>query len=278
MSETGKSRRSGKELSLDGKILGKTRAFRLSGKAEKLAEKILYDAEIQAMQEYANNVSIVRLKFNDHGPVHMRTVAHNALIMMDLIRRAGVKTSLETEEAGSFEDSLSAVICGALLHDLGMAIGRQDHELHSVYLAHPILDRILRDVYETDYQKITIIRSLALEAIAGHMGNRSIYSLEAGIVQVADGCDMKKGRARIPLAIAGSPRMGDIHQYSANSIEELAIGPGNEKPISIRVDMSSEVGLFQVEEVLLNKIAAGTAKSYIEMYAVLNGGKPKRYL
>jgi metal-dependent HD superfamily phosphatase/phosphodiesterase len=110
------------------------------------------------------------------------------------------------------------------------------------------------------------------------MGNRSIYSLEAGIVQVADGCDMKKGRARIPLAMGGSPRVGDIHQYSANSIEELSIEPGTEKPISIRVDMSSEVGLFQVEEVLLNKIAAGTAKSYIELYAVLNGGKPKRYL
>jgi metal-dependent HD superfamily phosphatase/phosphodiesterase len=278
MVEAGKSRRSGKELSLDGKILEKVKAFCLSGKAEKLAEKILYDGEIQAMQEYANNVSIVRLKFNDHGPVHMRTVAHNALIMMDLIRRAGVKTSLETEEAGDFEDSLSAVLCGALLHDLGMAIGRQDHELHSTYLAYPILDRILKDVYETDCQKITIIRSLALEAIAGHMGNRSIYSLEAGIVQVADGCDMKKGRARIPLAIAGSPRVGDIHQYSANAIQELTIGPGNEKPISIRVDMSSEVGLFQVEEVLLNKIAAGTAKSYIELYAVLNGGEPKRYL
>ncbi|MDR2313680.1 MAG: HD domain-containing protein [Spirochaetaceae bacterium] len=278
MGETGKSRRSGKELALDGKILEKVKAFRLSEKIEKLTEKILYDEEIQAMQEYANNVSIVRLKFNDHGPVHMRTVAHNALIMMDLIRRAGVKTSLEAEETGSFEDSLSAVLCGALLHDLGMAIGRQDHELHSAYLAHPILDRVLRDVYKTDYQKITIIRSLALEAIAGHMGNRSIYSLEAGIVQVADGCDMKKGRARIPLAIAGSPRVGDIHQYSANSIEELSIGPGKEKPISIRVNMSSEVGLFQVEEVLLNKIAAGTAKSYIELYAVLNDGAPKRYL
>jgi metal-dependent HD superfamily phosphatase/phosphodiesterase len=42
--------------------------------------------------------------------------------------------------------------------------------------------------------------------------------------------------------------------------------------------MSSEVGLFQVEEVLLNKIASGTAKSYIELYAILKGGGPKRYL
>jgi len=270
--------KSGKELSLDAKILEKIRSLNLSGKTEQLAEFLLKDDEIQAMQEYANVVTIVRLKYNDHGPVHMRTVALNSLIMMELIRRADVKTSLEKEEAGDFEDSLSAVLCGAFLHDIGMAVGRQDHELHSIYMAYPILSRILSEVYNQSTQKKVMIRSLALEAIAGHMGTRTIHSLEAGIVQVADGCDMKKGRARIPMAIAEGPRIGDIHQYSAHAIEELAIEAGKEKPISIRVGMSSEVGLFQVEEVLLNKIASGTAKSYIELYAILDGSEPKRYL
>jgi metal-dependent HD superfamily phosphatase/phosphodiesterase len=284
--EKGAAVKSGKELAMDSKILEKVRSFTigssgvkpLSKKIEQLAELLLSDAEIQAMQEYANTVSIGRLKYNDHGPVHMRTVALNSLIMMDLIRRAGVKTNLEIEESGDFEDSLAAVLCGAFLHDTGMCIGRQDHELHSAYMAYPILGRILAAVYDKTIQKQVMIRSLALEAISGHMGNRSINSLEAGIVQVADGCDMKKGRARIPLALGGSPRMGDIHQYSANAIEELTIEGGKEKPISIRVNMSSEVGLFQVEEVLLNKIASGTAKSHIELYAILNGGEPKRYL
>ncbi|MDR2551991.1 MAG: HD domain-containing protein [Treponema sp.] len=270
--------KSAKELALDGRILKRVRAFGLAGKAERLAEILLGDEEIQAMQEYANTVSIVRLKYNDHGPVHMRIVALNALIMMDLLRQASVKTSLETEECGDFEDSLSAVLAGALLHDTGMCIGRQDHELHSAYMAFPLISRILAGVYEKNIQKQVMIRSLALEAISGHMGNRAIHSLEAGIVQIADGCDMKKGRARIPLAMAGGPRIGDIHQYSAHAIEELTIEAGREKPISIRVDMTSEVGLFQVEEVLLTKIASGTAKGCIELYAVLQGGEPKRYL
>ena len=270
--------KSGKELALDTKILDKIKRFNLSDKTTALAEKLLGDEEIQAMQEYANVVSIVRLKYNDHGPVHMRTVTLNALIMMDLLRRAGVKTSLEKEETGGFEESLQGVLCGAFLHDMGMGVGRQDHELHSIYMAYPILGRILGTVHPENIHKQVMIRSLALEAISGHMGTRTIHSLEAGIVQVADGCDMKKGRARIPLAIAGSPRVGDIHQYSAGAIEELTIEGGREKPISIRVDMTSEVGLFQVEEVLLNKIASGTAKSYIELYAILNGGEPKRYL
>jgi metal-dependent HD superfamily phosphatase/phosphodiesterase len=110
------------------------------------------------------------------------------------------------------------------------------------------------------------------------MGNRTIHSLEAGIILIADGCDMTKGRARIPLAISSGPRVGDIHQYSANSIEEVKLLAGEEKPIRIEVYMSSEVGLFQVEEVLLGKISVSPARKYIELYALINNGNPKRYL
>jgi metal-dependent HD superfamily phosphatase/phosphodiesterase len=136
----------------------------------------------------------------------------------------------------------------------------------------------LGEIYAGNTEKRVMVRSLALEGITGHMGNRIIHSLEAGIVQVADGCDMERGRARIPLALSEGPRVGDIHQYSANSIEAVRLSAGREKPIRIEVSMSSEVGLFQVEEVLLGKIAASTAKGYIELYALLNSGESKRYL
>jgi metal-dependent HD superfamily phosphatase/phosphodiesterase len=248
------------------------------GKALDAAKRALGDEEIQAMQEYANTVSIKRIGYNDHGPVHMRTVALNAVRMMGLLRRAGIRTSLEAEESGSFEESLTAVLLASILHDLGMTVGRQDHEIHSAYLAFPILDRILGELYPGDTQRRVIVRSVALEGIAGHMGNRIIHSLEAGVILVADGCDMKKGRARIPMALGSSPRVGDIHKYSANSIEDVHIFAGQEKPIRIEVLMSSEVGLFQVEEVLLGKIAASTAKTYIELYAQVNDEEPKQYL
>jgi metal-dependent HD superfamily phosphatase/phosphodiesterase len=42
--------------------------------------------------------------------------------------------------------------------------------------------------------------------------------------------------------------------------------------------MSSEVGLFQGEDVLLGKIAASPAKSYVELYAQVNDEEPRRYL
>jgi metal-dependent HD superfamily phosphatase/phosphodiesterase len=270
--------RSPKELSLDNKIIEALNALILPGTAVRAVKLLMGDDEIQSLQEYANTVSIKRLGYNDHGPVHMRTVALNAVIMMGLLRKAGIPTSLEREETGTFEDSLTAVLFAAILHDLGMSVGRQDHEVHSAYLSYPIMDRILRKIYPDDIARLVMVRSLALEGISGHMGNRTIHSLEAGVILVADGCDMKKGRARIPMALAGSPKVGDIHKYSANSIEDVRIQAGEEKPIRIEVLMSSEVGLFQIEEVLLGKIAASTAKKYIELYALVNNGEPKRYL
>jgi metal-dependent HD superfamily phosphatase/phosphodiesterase len=270
--------RSQKEISLNSKIIGKLGALIPAGGALETAKLLLQDDEIQALQDYANSVSIKRLSYNDHGPVHMRTVALNALIMMGLLRDAGIPTSLEKEESGVFEDSLTAVLLAAILHDTGMSIGRQDHEIHSCYLAYPVMDRILTRVFPRSMEKRVIIRSLALEGIGGHMGNRTIHSLEAGVILVADGCDMQKGRARIPMALSGHPKVGDIHKYSANSIEDVKIGEGKEKPIRIGVSMSSEVGLFQIEEVLLQKIAASTIKPYIELYAMVRQNEPKRYL
>jgi len=270
--------RSPKENSLDAKIIGALESLNIGEKVIEAAKLMVADEEIQATQEYANNVSIIRLGFNDHGPVHMRIVVLNAITMMGLLRKAKIKTSLETEEVGDFEDSLTAVIFATMLHDLGMCVCRQDHELHSAYLAAPILDRVLSKVYQLDLHKKVMIRALTLEGISGHMGNRTIHSLEAGIVQVADGCDMTKGRARIPIALGYSPRVGDIHQYSASSIEEVRLSQGQERPIRIQVFMSSEVGLFQVEEVLLTKIASSTAKPHIELYAQVRDGEPKRYL
>ena len=270
--------KSGKEVSIEKKLLEIVSSFQLSGKALAGLKWMFESDEIQSAQEYANTVSIMRLGFNDHGPVHMRTVALNAVLMFDLLRKAGIKTSLETDDCGNFEDSLLSVITASMLHDLGMGVGRQDHELHSTILALPIIDRLFADVYKDDTRKKVILRALTLEGIRGHMGSISICSLEAGVVQVADGCDMTKGRARIPIALGNSPRVGHIHQYSANSIEEVAISAGSEKPVRIDIRMSSEVGLFQVEEVLLHKIAVSTAKPHIELYAQVKGESEKRYL
>jgi uncharacterized protein len=267
--------KSPKEISIEKKTL---EDLEPASSSHAIAEILMNDAEVQHMQEYANTVSIVRLGFNDHGPVHMRTVTRNAVRIMNLLREAGVKTNLESENAGSFDDSLSAVILAAFLHDLGMSLGRQDHELYSMTLALPVIERTLAQVYPNADQKRVIIRSLALEGIIGHMASRRIHSIEAGIILIADGCDMEKGRARIPMVLNTEPKAGDIHKYSANSIERVRITRGDPKPVRIEVGMSSDVGFFQIEEVLLPKVNMSPAKQHIELYAGIVDQELKKYL
>ncbi len=267
--------KSAKEINLETRILEKLKDYKV---CQKLAKYLLEDEELQVMQDYANNVSIKRLGFNDHGPVHMRQVANNAIKMLNILHKNNIKTSLEREEVGTFEDSMCAVVMAGLMHDLGMMIGRSAHEEMSIVLAQPLMDRALKEIFPNDIQKVTIIKSLALEAIVGHMSSKKIHSIEAGIILIADGCDMTKGRARIPLAINAAPKVGDIHKYSANAIKRVRIHQGEKKPIKIEVEMSGDVGFFQIEEVLLTKVNSSPAKEYVELYAGVSGQECKCYL
>ena len=113
-----------KELTTESKIQNRLKNRPL---CLELVNYLFDDDELQELQEYANNVSIRRLGYNDHGPVHMRQVVGNAIKMLNILNDCGIKTSLEEEEVGTFEDSMCAVIMAGLMHDLGMAIGRQSH-------------------------------------------------------------------------------------------------------------------------------------------------------
>lgn len=236
------------------------------------------DEEIKAIHDYANNVSITRLGLNDHGPVHMKMVCYNALKMLRILHDAGISTSLEKESAGTFADSVSAVMTAALLHDAGMTIARKGHELYSGIITYSIIKEILTKVLPNDVKRRTVIQSVAMEGIVGHMATNPIHSIEAGLILIADGCDMTKGRARITLEIPSKPSEGDIHKYSANSIEKVKIHRGTDRPIKIEVYMQSEVGFFQVEEVLIPKIQRSPAKHLIELYAGVVGQDMKQYI
>ena len=133
-----------------------------------------------------------------------------------------------------------------------------------------MIERILKTVLpeSKDLNRRVIIRSMALEGILGHMGTRKIHSIEAGLILIADGCDMTKGRARIPMEMNSKPSVGDIHKYSANSIEK----------VKIEVHMSADVGFFQIEEVLLQKINNSPAKNLVELFAGVEGQDEKQYL
>lgn len=265
--------KSPKEISLDKRLMEL-----IPPSLESIADAMLHDQEIKALQDYANTVSIKRLGYNDHGPVHMRKVVKNALKFANLLNEAGIPMSLEAEGIGTFEDSVFVVFSAGLLHDIGMTLTRQDHENYSAELAKPIVERYLQRLYPGDIGKRVVLRSLVLEAIVGHMAMIRVYSLEAGLILVADGCDMEKGRARIPMLLNTEARVGDIHKYSSSAVERITIGKGTEKPIRIEIEMSQSVGFFQVEEVLFPKLNMSPAKPYIELVAGVIDEEPRQYL
>lgn len=275
--------KSPKEVTLESKLLKLVdNIIERSGDKDdlpnQLIKELLENEEIKAIHDYANTVSITRLGLNDHGPVHMKTVCHNALKMLSILHDAGVKTSLETESVGTFADSISAVMLAAMLHDAGMTIARKGHELYSGIVTYNIIKDVLIKVLPEDIRRRTIIQSVAMEGILGHMTTNPIHSIEAGLILIADGCDMTKGRARITLEIPSKPTEGDIHKYSANSIEKVKIRHGKDRPVKIEVHMKSEVGFFQVEEVLIPKIQSSPAKHLVELYAGVEGEDMKKYI
>ncbi len=266
-------KKSPKEITLEKNILKQ-----LTDNAYKAAEIIFNDPEIHAIQEHANIVSIKRLGYNDHGPVHMRMASLNAIKLCNLLIESGIKLSLQQDLDYTSDDSMTAVVIASLLHDFGMSVARDSHEMYSITIALPYIEKILMEIYPDSLDKRVAVKSTVIEGIAGHMATRKIHSLEAGLVLIGDGCDMEKGRARIPSLISNSPKVGDIHRYSSSSIEKVTITKGEEKPIRIIVSMSASVGFFQIEEVLFPKISSSPVKPYIELIAGVKGKEPARYL
>ncbi len=262
-----------KEQSLERALLD-----RATGPAREVLEHLLSDEEVYLYHSYANSVSVRRLGYNDHGPVHARITTYNALKLLQKLHAAGVKTSLEAEQVGSFDDSQVAVVLGCFLHDVGMAVTRDSHEWHSIHLADPVIGRILERVYPDDLARRVMLRSLAHEVIIGHMGHSRIHSVEAGTVLVADGTDMTRGRSRIPMNMEHDPAVGDMHRYSAGSITRVEIGEGEAKPVRITILMEDRTGLFQVEEVLMGKVKQSPIMRYLEICAVVEDQAPMFYL
>lgn len=262
-----------KEKQLNGILLSKT-----DGRLHRLMQELLHDQEINLYHSYANVVSVRRLGYNDHGPVHARITTYNALKILRLLDEGGVPSSFVAERVGSQEDSALVVALGCFLHDVGMSVTREAHEWHSIVLADTIIKRYL-DVHCTgDMAKQIAMRSMIHECIVGHMAHDRIHSIEAGVVLVADGTDMSKGRSRIPMNLERDPTVGDMHRYSSQSVFRVEIAKGQHKPVGLTIKMENASGLYQVEEVLMTKVKASPIMSHLEIMVEVGGEAPKWYL
>ncbi len=262
-------RKSKREIELDTEM---RQAAMATGdeKLVRVVDLLLAEKLLGVIQNYANIVSIQRLGYNDHGPVHARIVTLNALRIFDLLVAGGIQPSIVQEEVATLEDARIAVVLAAFLHDLGMSVCRDDHEKHGLFIADPFLLRILGEVY-SDPGTVYMLRSLVAEGIVGHMAHYKVHSVEAGIIMVADGADCTAGRSFVPNLIPRNPMIGDIHRFSATAIHQVDIRAGTRRPVRIDVTMTSSAGLFQVEEVLMGKAKASPIFNHLEIAAHLDG-------
>jgi len=260
-------------------ILNKEIITKLNGLPLKVYMECINSQFLGIAQDYANIVSIKRLKMNDHGRVHMRKVTNYALMISDLLNKNNIQLSGQQEGWCTYEESLTAIILSSFLHDIGMGIHRQNHEFYSIVLTENEIDRILSIAYgHSDDSKKYFLKSIIFESIAGHMGIQQIASIEAGILLVADGCDLEFGRAKPARNISINGRIGDIHRYSASCVEKVLISEGEIKPIKISIKISEYAGFFQIEEILMQKILKSTIREHVEVIGFLDSEHSKKYL
>ena len=184
---------------------------------EALLDGLNADPEVHAWWHMAQ-VNAERLGMSDHSWVHMRIVLNIALRILRLLIKGGLQPAMVTDHAMRDRDAEVVVAAGALLHDVGMSIHRADHEAYSLFLAERKLRELLADVYRDPAERAVVIAE-SLHAIIGHRRRGEPYTVEAGVVRVADALDMAHGRTRLPVE-AG--KVG-IHTISAAAIDRVEI-------------------------------------------------------
>jgi metal-dependent HD superfamily phosphatase/phosphodiesterase len=228
-------------------------------KLEKTLNFIDTDIELATLWRCSNVMAVDRQKLNDHGPIHVKIVANRALKILRMLVSQGVIPSVVNDYKMDIHDAEVIVVLGSVLHDLGLSVIRDRHEVYSVPLARDVLRRCLPLVYKEEY--ITIMLSEILHAVLTHHEPSFPCTIEAGVVKVADALDMEKGRARIPYE---DGRM-NIHSISAFAIEKVDILDGEEKPIIIQIRMDNPAGVFQVDNLLGEKIKGSGLENYIQV-------------
>jgi metal-dependent HD superfamily phosphatase/phosphodiesterase len=227
-------------------------------KLARIIELVERDKELEQLWKCSNVMAIDRLGYTDHGPVHAKIVAENCLALHRLLR--GVELPGITRDYRLSDDYAEIVLfLAAIFHDVGMVIQRQEHEKYSALIALPYLQRLLQDF--SPEERIILI-SEVLHAITSHYSGEALTK-EAGILCIADALDMEKGRARIPFQVGKV----DIHSVSALAIEKVEILRGEEKPVLIKIYMSNSAGIFQVDQLLKERIRKSGLSGYIDVVA-----------
>lgn len=245
---------------------------RRNDKLSQVMARINQDVELEQLWKCVNINAVDRSGISDHGSTHVQIVANAGSKLLRLLVESGIKTSVETDYGLTQDDAEVVIVLAACLHDLGIAIHRDNHEQYSLALAVPKLRELLDGIY--DVTQRTIIAAETLHAIIAHRWSERCLTIEAGVVKVADALDMTQGRSRIPFE-AGET---NIHSVSAAAVDVVSLRKGEKMPIRIEIAMSNSAGIFQVDELLKRKLHHSSIAPYVEVVVKIEGEAEKRLI
>jgi hypothetical protein len=240
---------------------------------ERLLEAVNADQQLKAWWHVSAVNATRRLGMSDHSWVHVQIVVNIGLRLARLLFRRGVVPSIVADFAMEERDAEVVVAAACVLHCVGMSVHREDHERYSLFLSADKLGALLQEVYEEPER--TIVASEVLHAIIGHRRRGGApFTVEAGIVRVADALDMARGRSRIPFE-AGRH---NIHSLSAYAIQEVKISPGEDRAVRVEIEMSNSAGIFQVDELLAEKLRGSGLEEHVEVIARIEAEHEQRLI
>ncbi|MBW1780609.1 MAG: HD domain-containing protein [Deltaproteobacteria bacterium] len=244
--------------------------LRSNKKLQLLVNRINADQELFQIWKCANVNAVDRSGISDHGEVHIRIVANAALRIIRLLIKGEVEPSVVTHHGLTREDAELIVVLAACLHDTGISVHRDHHERYSLFIAFRKARELLEEIY--DEPDLTTMVSETLHAVVAHDANERCLTIEAGVVKIADATDMTQGRSRIPFE-AGKV---NIHSVSAQAVDEINIKKGENKPVCIEIKLNSSAGIYQIDELLKNKLRYSPIKPFVEVIAKIEGESESR--
>jgi uncharacterized protein len=258
-----------REALADVRVRAPTRGNR---RLEQLLDAVNGDDQVKAWWHVSAVNATRRLGMSDHSWVHIQIVLNIGLRLARLLFRRGVQPSVAVDYGLSERDAEVVIAAGCLFHCVGMSIHRDDHERYSLFLTADKLGSLLFTIYPEPERSIIV--SEVLHAIIGHRRKGAPFTVEAGIVRVADALDMARGRSRVPFESGHQ----NIHSLSAYAIDEVKISPGRDRAVRVEIAMSNSAGIFQVDELLATKLRGSGIEQHIEVIARIEAEHEQRLI
>jgi metal-dependent HD superfamily phosphatase/phosphodiesterase len=232
------------------------------GRVNEVLDRVEGDPEITTYLEAQNVNPVTRKGYNDHGTKHVEIVRDRGLRLYDLLKSGGVEFNGASDQGLDEADEPVIIALAATLHDVGHVVHRDRHSYYSIPLAADVLDRILPEFY--DLPERVRVKAEVLHAILCHHTEEETLTREAGVIRIADGLDMERGRSRVPYEKGGR----GINTVSSQAVEAVVLSPGDGTPVEVEIRMNNAAGVYQVDSLLKAKVEGSLLEDLVRVVAV----------